>query len=480
MKPTITVRQVASTCLPTKWGTFQVLGFERVILNGSRHVETALAMVMGDLADDVPLVRIHSQCFTGEVLGSLRCDCNDQLEIALQRIAKEGRGLVIYEHQEGRGIGLIPKLQAYALQDDGLDTVEANHALGYPADSRDFKLPAAILQDLGVGCVRLLSNNPQKSRALTEAGIEVVARIPCEADPNPFSLAYLRTKKNKLGHTLSLRRHAEPPPADRARSGRLTRRFKTNPNPASRNFGFAGIDAAISELQAGRMVVVVDDEDRENEGDLTMAAEMVTPEAINFMATHGRGLICLAMTGERLEELELELMAPHNSALHGTAFTVSIDAKICGVTTGISAEDRAQTILAAVDSSSRPDDFARPGHIFPLRAREGGVLERRGQTEAAVDLARFAGLHPAGVICEIVNDDGTMARVPDLIRFCERHELLMISVADLVRYRSDCKNERLSAEIKSPAPAYANRVPAGFGHVSAGAEAAPGFVEFVR
>ena len=185
------------------------------------------------------------------------------------------------------------------------------------------------------------------------------------------------------------------------------------------------------------MVVVVDDEDRENEGDLTMAAEMVTPEAINFMATHGRGLICLAMTGERLDELELDSMAPRNTALHGTAFTVSIDAKTRGVTTGISAADRAQTILAAVDPSSRPDDFARPGHVFPLRAREGGVLERRGQTEAAVDLARLAGLNPAGVICEIVNDDGTMARVPDLIRFCERHDLLMISVADLVRYRSE-------------------------------------------
>ena len=206
---------------------------------------------------------------------------------------------------------------------------------------------------------------------------------------------------------------------------------------AAQHMHFAAVDEAIRELKAGRMVVVVDDEDRENEGDLTMAAEMVTPETITFMATHGRGLICLAMTGERLDQLELAPMAPHNTALGGTAFTVSIDARGGSVTTGISAQDRAHTIRTAVDASSHPSDFARPGHVFPLRAREGGVLERRGQTEAAVDLARLAGLYPAGVICEIVNDDGTMARVPDLIRFCRTHDLLMITVADLASYRRD-------------------------------------------
>jgi 3,4-dihydroxy 2-butanone 4-phosphate synthase/GTP cyclohydrolase II len=188
----------------------------------------------------------------------------------------------------------------------------------------------------------------------------------------------------------------------------------------------------------------VDDEDRENEGDLTMAAELATPDAINFMARHGRGLICLAMTGERLDELELAPMAPNNTASGGTAFTVSIDVKGNGVTTGISANDRAQTIRAAVDADSSPEDFGRPGHIFPLRARDGGVLERRGQTEAAVDLARLAGLYPAGVICEIVNDDGTMARLPDLIRFCQRHGILMITVADLARYRLEADDEVLA------------------------------------
>jgi 3,4-dihydroxy 2-butanone 4-phosphate synthase/GTP cyclohydrolase II len=164
---------------------------------------------------------------------------------------------------------------------------------------------------------------------------------------------------------------------------------------------------------------------------------MITPEAVNFMAMHGRGLICLAMTGERLDELDLAPMSPDNTALGGTAFTVSIDVKGADVTTGISARDRAQTILAVTDASTCSDDFARPGHVFPLRARDGGVLERRGQTEAAVDLASLAGLSPAGVICEIVNDDGTMARVPDLIRFCKKHKLVMITVSELARYRMD-------------------------------------------
>jgi GTP cyclohydrolase II len=190
--------------MPTKWGTFDVIGFERDVSNGTLRAETALAIVMGDLSEGVPLLRIHSQCFTGEILGSLRCDCHDQLEMAMQAVAEEGRGLVIYEYQEGRGIGLMSKLQAYELQDVGLDTVEANHALGFKADCRDFDLPAAIVRDFGIKRVRLLSNNPRKASALTENGVEVVARIPCEAPPNPHSFAYLRAKKEKLGHTLTL------------------------------------------------------------------------------------------------------------------------------------------------------------------------------------------------------------------------------------------------------------------------------------
>src|SRR5690242_13801849 len=197
---------------------------------------------------------------------------------------------------------------------------------------------------------------------------------------------------------------------------------------------FVSVPEAIEEIRAGRILVVVDDEDRENEGDLTIAAGKVTPEIINFMATHGRGLICLALTPERCDYLRLPLMSPTNTSHFGTAFCESIDARE-GVTTGISAADRTRTILQAVDPDCRPSDLARPGHMFPLRARVGGVLVRAGQTEASVDLARLAGLTPAGVICEIMNEDGTMARVPQLIEFCRRHSLKMVSVAELIRYR---------------------------------------------
>lgn len=196
------------------------------------------------------------------------------------------------------------------------------------------------------------------------------------------------------------------------------------------------METALEEIRAGRMIVVVDDEDRENEGDLTLAAEAVTPEAINFMAKYGRGLICLAMTPERLDHLRIAPMTDENTSMFGTAFTQSIDATAkYGVTTGISAHDRSTTIKVAIDPASRSTDLARPGHIFPLRARKGGVLVRAGQTEAAVDLARLAGMVPAGIICEIMNEDGTMARVPDLLKFCREHGLKMLTVAELIRYR---------------------------------------------
>ena len=197
---------------------------------------------------------------------------------------------------------------------------------------------------------------------------------------------------------------------------------------------FVSVPEAVEEIRAGRILVVVDDEDRENEGDLTIAAEKVTPEIINFMATHGRGLICLTLTPERCDYLRLPLMSATNTSNFGTAFCESIDARD-GVTTGISAADRTRTILQSLDPDCRPADLARPGHIFPLRAREGGVLVRAGQTEASVDLARMAGLTPAGVICEIMNEDGTMARVPQLREYCVRHGLKMVSVAELIRYR---------------------------------------------
>jgi 3,4-dihydroxy 2-butanone 4-phosphate synthase/GTP cyclohydrolase II len=202
---------------------------------------------------------------------------------------------------------------------------------------------------------------------------------------------------------------------------------------------FATVEEALEEIRQGRQIVLVDDEDREDEGDLTMAAEKVTSEAINFMTKNGRGIICLALTEERCDELALPPMTPLNTSNYGTAFTESIDARR-GTTTGVSASDRATTILTAIDARTRPADLARPGHVFPLRARQGGVLVRAGQTEASVDLARLAGLTPAGVICEVMNDDGTMARVPQLAKFCHTHGLKLLTVAEVIRYRM--KNER--------------------------------------
>ncbi|RMG05163.1 MAG: bifunctional 3,4-dihydroxy-2-butanone-4-phosphate synthase/GTP cyclohydrolase II [Nitrospirae bacterium] len=215
-------------------------------------------------------------------------------------------------------------------------------------------------------------------------------------------------------------------------------------------YKFNSIEEAIRDIRDGRMIILVDDEDRENEGDLCIAAEKVTPEAINFMAKYGRGLICLSLTPERVEELKLPMMTDENTSPFGTAFTVSIEARR-GVTTGISAHDRAKTILTAIDPESGPDDLSRPGHVFPLRAKPGGVLQRAGQTEGSVDLARLAGLYPAGVICEIMDDDGTMARVPRLMEFAKEHGLKIVTIKDLIEYRM--RKERLVrrvAEVKMP------------------------------
>ncbi len=217
---------------------------------------------------------------------------------------------------------------------------------------------------------------------------------------------------------------------------------------------FATVEEAIEDIRQGKMVVVCDDEDRENEGDLTMAAQFVTPEAINFMAKEGRGLICLSLTPERCDELGLNLMAAKNESSFETPFTVSIEART-GVSTGISAADRARTIQVAIDPKTSPRELVQPGHVFPLKAKPGGTLERVGQTEAAVDLARLAGLIPAGVICEVMNDDGTMARVPDLVKYCARHGLKMITVADLVAYRR--RTEKLVERVVS------TRLPTAFG-----------------
>lgn len=231
-------------------------------------------------------------------------------------------------------------------------------------------------------------------------------------------------------------------------------------------YKFNTIEEAIEDIAKGKMVILVDDEDRENEGDLCMAAESITPEAINFMAKHGRGLICLSLTPQKVQELKLPMMTDDNTSSFGTAFTVSIEAKK-GVTTGISAKDRAVTILTAISPQTKPEDIARPGHVFPLRAKPGGVLQRAGQTEGSVDLARLAGLYPAGVICEIMNDDGTMSRVPELMEFSKKHHMKIVTVKDLIQYRMRTERfVRRIANVQMPteyggdftAVAYANDV----------------------
>jgi 3,4-dihydroxy 2-butanone 4-phosphate synthase/GTP cyclohydrolase II len=221
---------------------------------------------------------------------------------------------------------------------------------------------------------------------------------------------------------------------------------------------FATIEEAIEDIRQGKFVIVVDDEDRENEGDLTIAAQFATPDAVNFMATHGRGLVCLCLTEERCDELGLRQMTDQNRTPYGTAFTVAIEARE-GVTTGISAPDRSRTIQVAIDPSSTAHDLVQPGHVFPLRARRGGVLERAGQTEAAVDLARLAGLIPAGVVCEVMKDDGTMARVPDLVPYARRHGLKLVTVADLIEYRR--RHEKLVERATSV------RLPTAYGEFTA-------------
>ena len=242
--------------------------------------------------------------------------------------------------------------------------------------------------------------------------------------------------------------------ADGSSGGRARRGRLALADAPGRRGPFAPVEEAVDAIREGRMVIVVDDEDRENEGDLTIAAEKTTPELINFMAKHGRGLICLPMTGDWLDRLDVPLMVRENTSRFATAFCVSIEAKE-STSTGISASDRAATARVAADPATTPRDLARPGHMFPLRARDGGVLVRAGQTEAAVDLARIAGLHPVGVICEIMNDDGTMARVPQLRRFARRHRLPMITIADLIKYRM--RNERLVRQVAS------SKLPTGYG-----------------
>ncbi|CAB1114158.1 unnamed protein product [Ectocarpus sp. CCAP 1310/34] len=462
---TTSTQYVSECLLPTPRGKFRLRSYRH---EGHGRSMEPVVMVAGDLQDleGVP-VRVHDQCLTSEVLGSLRCDCKEQLELALDYISEHG-GCVIYMQQEGRGIGLANKVAAYALQDGGLDTVDANRHLGFDDDLRSYEAVEHILADMGIKSIKLMTNNPFKLKCLKSMGIKVLSRIPMLVPPNVHSLAYLRAKAHRMSHVLhqldDVEILSESPSGGATapvalplnevgaiRGGESTRGSEeAEPDEEGYAFGRDSVLAAIEAVRSGKCVVVTDDEGRENEGDLVFAAEKATEDLLAFTIRHTSGVICASLGARRLQELRLPQMVENNEDPKMTAFAITVDAKF-GTSTGISAGDRATTLRALADPEAGPQDFNRPGHIFPLRYTPGGVLERGGHTEAAVDLATLAGLSPVGVLCEITTKDGKdMARVPELKEFCAEHGLVLTSIQDmrcLIRER-----QRAARAGEDPAP----------------------------
>lgn len=396
--------------------------------------------------------------------------------MSLQYIKKNG-GFIIYLQQEGRGIGLANKVAAYALQDGGLDTVDANLHLGFPEDMREYGVVVSILDDMKIGSIQLMTNNPRKVDRLESLGIQVDRTLPMVVPAtNPYNHKYMETKRSRMNHDnlsslLSTSSTKKVTPRNGGMAPRTTYMVFNNGTSSAANavqmslmveeeeenellaadagvvaredgycLGRQSVVDAIDAVARGEMVVVVDDMNRENEGDFIMAADHCTDLDMARIIRYSSGVICIGMEGKRIEELKFPPMTTNNEDPKGTAFTVSVDAsKEHGITTGISASDRAKTMQLLADPASTAADFNRPGHIFPLRAVEGGVLNRDGHTEAAVDLARLAGLNPAGVLCEIVSEENPteMMRLPELKRFCKRHNFVMTSIVDLAQYRRD-------------------------------------------
>lgn len=434
---------VAETTLPTPLGTFRLRAY-KVPLSPWDPVA-----IYYTPPSPRSMVRVHSQCLTSEVFGSQRCDCREQLEMSLRHIKEHG-GAVVYLQQEGRGIGLANKIAAYKLQDEGYDTVDANLHLGFGEDERDYGVVPGILSDLGITEVDLMSNNPLKRESLEALGVNVVNSTPLVPVVNVNNAQYLRTKVERMAHEnladvlMAPRRPAPvaaPPAPAPKKAARLPE--KLDGVVAAEDgycFGKQSVVDCIAAVGRGEIVVVVDDMDRENEGDFIMAADKATPETLATIVRYSSGVICVAMEGERMDALKLPPMVSLSEDPKGTAFSVSVDASQAnGITTGISAAERAITCNLLGAPSTDPVDLVRPGHIFPLRAREGGVLTRDGHTEATVDLARLSGCSPAGVLCEIVSEEdvGHMARLPELIRFAEREGMVITSIADLKQYRID-------------------------------------------
>ncbi|KAL9183645.1 hypothetical protein ACHAXT_004501 [Thalassiosira profunda] len=424
-------------------------------------------------ATEVP-VRIHDQCFTSEVFRSQRCDCKEQLKMSLEYIRENG-GAIIYLQQEGRGIGLANKVAAYALQDVGLDTVDANTHLGFPEDARQYGVVPSLLRDMGIDSIRLMTNNPRKLDRLRALGVDVVGTIPVVVpQTNQYNKKYLQTKKERMNHAnfgsllsaspgsilssdythVDILLQGDDPVAEKyitdgeeMAAAAVAAALMDDPNQSGvvaaddgYCFGRQSVEDAIAAVARGELIVVVDDESRENEGDFIMAADKCTPKAMAEFIRYSSGVICIGMEGKRMDELELPPMVVNNEDPKGTAFSVSVDATSeHGITTGISATDRATTSVLLAKQDAKASDFHRPGHIFPLRAKDNGVLTRDGHTEAAVDFARLAGSSPAGLLCEIVSEENPteMARLPELKRFCKKHGYVLTSIADLQQYRRD-------------------------------------------
>uniref|UniRef100_A0A7S1BZB6 3,4-dihydroxy-2-butanone-4-phosphate synthase n=1 Tax=Corethron hystrix TaxID=216773 RepID=A0A7S1BZB6_9STRA len=387
---------------------------------------------------------------------------------------QENGGLVIYLQQEGRGIGLANKVAAYALQDMGLDTVDANLHLGFPDDCRQYGVIPGLLNDLGIKSIRLMTNNPRKVERLRSLGINVSGNIPMVVPKaTEYNRKYLETKINRMNHTnfgntlademlvtkvASTVLQTEEIEAHKnglmsPRPGGVVAAVATSIGTSIEDlegayafadtgycFGRQSVEDAIAAIGRGELVVVVDDMDRENEGDFIAAADLVSPEAIATMVRYTSGVLCAAMEGDRMDELQIPNMVKENEDPKGTAFGVSVDATTeHGITTGISAADRARTLNLLGSPKTTHCDFVRPGHIFPLRAREGGTLTRNGHTEATVDLSRLAGCHPSGVLCEIVSEDNPteMMRLPEMRRFCKEKGFVLTSIADIQQFRRE-------------------------------------------
>lgn len=390
--------------------------------------------------------------------------------MALKHVAHQG-GAVIYMQQEGRGIGLANKVAAYALQDVGLDTVDANLHLGFPEDCRNYGAIPSILHDMKIGSIKLMTNNPRKIKRMKELGVKVDDTVAMVVpSTNPYNHRYLEAKHDRMDHQNlehlfdDSSSSEEVPLVDEAYLNESGGGMAKNAVEMSLTafseeddedeagclarddgycFGRKSVEDAIAATRDGKMVVVVDDMNRENEGDLIMAADACTPEDMAFIVRYSSGVICIAMDESRMDELNLPQMINNNEDPKQTAFTVTVDASTKhGITTGISSVDRAKTMNLLADMSTTADDFVRPGHIFPLRAREGGVLARDGHTEAGIDLAHLAGRSRAGILCEIVSEEHPteMMRLPEMKRFCRQHGLVLTSIVDLIQYRKDTED----------------------------------------